>query len=132
MCKGWAIGSADFKAELQARLSRSDRADARLQIVGADRDALREVRAAIWEDKLQRAAVALNISLTRLPAAKSATDKVRLATLLKQTTSVSNLWLTQRLHMGPASSVSQFAGRFSRAGGTETSEFKSALSRVAT
>ena len=132
MCKGWAFGSADFKAELQARLARADRADARLEIVGAYREAHREVRAAIWEDKLQLAAAALHLSLDSLPATKSSADKVQLAALLKKTTSVSNLWLARRLHMGQASSVSQFVGRFRRAGGTETKEFKSALSRVAT
>ncbi|MSU51425.1 MAG: hypothetical protein EXS37_20445 [Opitutus sp.] len=132
ICKGWAFGSADFKAELKARLPLSNRADARLEIVGADREAHREVRAAIWEDKLQLAAAALHLSLANLPAAKSAANKVQLAALLKKTTSVSNLWLARRLHMGQASSVSQFVGRFRRAGGTETGEFKSALSRVAT
>jgi hypothetical protein len=76
--------------------------------------------------------VALNLSLASLPAAKSASDKVRLAALLKHTTSVSNVWLTQRLQMGKASRVSQFVGRFRRDGGTETSDFKSALSRIAT
>ena len=81
---------------------------------------------------MQQAAVALNVSLVHLPAAKSASDKVRLAALLKHTTSVSNVWLTRRLQMGRASSVSQFVGRFRRDGGTETRNFKSALSRVAT
>jgi putative transposase len=132
LCKGWAIGSADFKAQLQARLLPPDRAEARLEIVGADREAHRQVRAAIWEDRLQRAAGALKVSLASLPAAKSASDKVRLAALLKHTTSVSNVWLTQRLQMGKASSVSQFLGRFRRNGGTETSDFKHAVSRVAT
>ena len=132
MCKGWAIGSADFKAELRARLAPPDRSAARLEIVGADREAHRQVRAAIWEDKLQRAARALNLSLASLPAAKSAPDKVRLAALLKHATSVSNVWLTQRLQMGKAGSVSQFVGRFRRGGGPESSEFKPALSGVAT
>lgn len=132
LCKGWAIGSADFKAQLQKKLSAIDGAEARLQIIGADREAHRQVRAAIWEDRLQRSAVALKVSLASLPAAKSTPDKVRLAALLKHTTSVSNVWLTQRLRMGKASSVSQFVGRFRRNGGMETCEFKHALSKVAT
>lgn len=132
LCTGWAIGSAEFKAKLRARLAPRDGPDARLEIVGADREAQQQVRAAIWEEKLQRAAVALELSLASLPASKSAPDKVRLAALLRQATSVSNVWLAGRLKMGKPGSVSQFVGRFRRSGGTETNEFKSALSRVAT
>ena len=66
--KSWAFVSADFKAGLQAKHARADRADARLAIVDADCAAHREVRVAIWADQWQRAAAALPLSLATLPA----------------------------------------------------------------
>ena len=62
-----------------------------------DRNALREAREEIWERKLETAAKAVQVSLEKLPGRKSAPEKVVLAALLKQTTSVSNGWLARRL-----------------------------------
>jgi hypothetical protein len=57
---------------------------------------------------------------------------VRIAALMKATTSASNGWLAERLQMGEPASVSQYVRRWRLAGGTETAEFKQALSRVNT
>jgi hypothetical protein len=55
---------------------------------------------------------------------------VRLAALMKLTSSVSNGWLAERLGMGRPASVSQYVRRFRIRGGLETAKFKRALSRV--
>ena len=126
----WSIGSMEFKARLAGELADQDRTADRIELLGADREQHRRLRAEIWEEKLRRGAAALGITLETLPAMKSAPEKVMLAALLKSVSSVSNGWLTGRLHMGKASSVSQYIGRFSRSGGTEIPEFKVAQSKV--
>ena len=50
--------------------------------------------------------------LGKLPPKKSADEKVFPAAAMKKTCSVSNRWLAERLQMGQAASVSQFARRW--------------------
>jgi hypothetical protein len=130
LSRGWAIGSEEFQTDLARRLAGVETHGVPFQLLGGDRTAHARARAKIWEEKLQQSATALGVSLAHLPSEKSALDKVRLAALLKAATSVSNHWLTTRLGMGKATSVSQFVGRFQRGGGMETSEFKAAQSKV--
>jgi REP element-mobilizing transposase RayT len=130
LSRGWAIGSAEFKTGLRKELSGRGADLERFALLGVDGDAQRELRAEVWEEKLQAAAKALGIALGRLPVRKSATEKVRLAALMKRTTSVSNGWLAERLQMGPAASVSQYVRRFRLSGAPETRDFKRALSQV--
>lgn len=130
LSRGWMVGSAEFRAELQKGLEGMDGTQARFELLGADGTALREARAALWEEKLRAAAKALGLALGQLPAQRSAPDKVALASLMKQTTSVNNGWLAERLHMGQPASVSQYVRRFRLAGGPETRRYRQALSRV--
>jgi putative transposase len=130
LSRGWAVGSAEFKASLRQQLAAGHDGRERFELLGADPDALREARAALWEEKLQSAAKALGIALDELPRARSAGPKVQLAAAMKLTTSVSNAWLTQRLHMGEPASVSQYVRRFRLAGGPATRAFRAALSKV--
>ncbi len=132
LSRGWALGTADFKAGLRRELMGMADASGRFELLGSDREAQREARAALWEERLQAGAAALGIALAHLPPAKSAPEKVRLAALLKATTSVSNAWLTARLQMGAAGSVTQFVRRFRLASGPEEKAFKAALSKVYT
>ena len=79
---------------------------------------------------MRSVAKALGVSLAKLPKQRSAPDKVAIAALMKQATSVSNGWLAERLEMGQPASVSQYVRRFRLAGGNETRDYKQALSRV--
>lgn len=130
LSRGWTIGSAEFRQELSKELLGAAGVSERFELLGADRAAHLEARAELWEKKLQTAATALEISLQKLPSPRSAPDKVALAALLKQTTSVTNAWLAERLQMGQPASVSQYVRRFRLAGETEKRGFRSALSKV--
>ena len=130
MSRGWAIGTAGFKAGLRQELVEKSGGEERFERLGADRDAQREARAVGWEERLVAAAAALEVDLKRLPAQKSAPDKVRLAAVMKTATSVSNRWLAERLQMGVPASVTQYVQRFRTAGGADTRAFKTALSIV--
>ena len=130
LSRGWAIGTGEFKAGLKKELSAGAGDRANIELLGGDREAHRQIRAEMWDDKLAAAAEVLGVRLARLPALRSAADKVRLAAVMKQGTSVSNAWLAERLKMGQAGSVSQYVRRLKLAGGTESKSFKRALSRV--
>jgi hypothetical protein len=64
-----------------------------------------------WEDRLQALGHAAKIDLKRLGEKKSDPAKVLLAAAMKQSSSASNGWLSERLAMGKPASVSQFARR---------------------
>jgi len=97
---------------------------------GADGEAHREMRALLWEDRLGQLAKRLKVALDRLPARKSAEPKVRLAAAMKAVSSVSNVWLAERLKMGRPASVSQYVRRFRLRGGANAASFKAALAQV--
>ncbi|MSU66038.1 MAG: transposase [Opitutus sp.] len=130
LSRGWAIGSPSFKADLKKELMEKGAGRARFELLGADAEAHREVRAELWEEKLGLAAKGFGVKLAALPPQKSAQAKVQLAAVLKVATSVSNTWLAERLQMGEPASVSQYVRRFRLRGGQETRAFKQALSRV--
>ncbi|MEI6862540.1 MAG: transposase [Verrucomicrobiota bacterium] len=132
LSRGWAVGSSKFKAELREELTGKGTGRERFELLGADRAAQQEARAALWEERLHAAAVALGVRLDRLPAKKSASDKVRLAAVMKAGTSVSNGWLAARLQMGVPGSVTQYVRRFRLRGGAGTRDFAVALSKVHT
>ena len=88
-------------------------------------------RAILWEERLLALAQEAKIDLATLPLKKSRSAKVLLAAALKQSSSASNGWISQRLQMGPPASASQFARRWwlSPAGLKATQQL---LSRVKT
>ena len=130
LSRGWLVGSTAFKLQLQAELQEAASGRERFELLGADRAALQEAQGALWEERLRAAAKELGIALDRLPVQRSAADKVRLAVVLKTTTSVSNRWLSERLGMGAPASVSQYVRRFRLRGEGGDRAFKRALSRV--
>jgi hypothetical protein len=71
-----------------------------------------------------RVATALRVDPVLLPARKGAPEKVRLAALMRATTSVSNGWLARKLQMGKPATVSQYLRRFRLAQGHQTREFQ--------
>jgi hypothetical protein len=89
---------------------------------------VRAARAELWEDQLRALARAFGIALDRLPPKKSADEKLQLAAAMKLTTSVSRIWLAQRLQMGAASSLGSLLHRFRASGALERPEIKAALS----
>lgn len=63
---------------------------------------------------------------------KSAEWKVTLATLLKQKTSATNVWITQQLNMGTPDAVSRYVSEFKKSGGGKTRAFKELTTKVMT
>jgi putative transposase len=112
LVQGWAIGSSSFRAELRSKLREAAEQRSRFEVVGADRLAIRQARAEWWEDRLRTLAASLEIDLSSLPRAKSAREKLLLAAAMRDTTSVSHVWLAQRLQMGAPGSIASLLCRF--------------------
>ncbi len=113
LSRGWCIGSKEFRKTLQASLREQLSQWRERRFVGLEPDAIKEERATAWEEALHGYARAAGVELDKLPAKKSADEKVLLAAAMKMTTSVSNGWLAERLGMGQPASVSQFVRRWS-------------------
>jgi putative transposase len=95
LSKGWALGSAGFKAALV-----KDHSVAALTRAWEQSGAL-EIRIQAWEELCLRALQAIHHKDAELAtAAKSAPWKVAVAVLLKERTQASNLWLARRLNLG--------------------------------
>ncbi|MBI3887067.1 MAG: hypothetical protein HY302_15265 [Opitutae bacterium] len=128
LSRGWMVGSAEFKQALKKDLVTRGANLGQAQLLGTG--AVRELREAGWEERLSKAARALKIDLGRLPARKSAPEKVALAAVLKAATAVSNGWLAERLAMGQPASVSQFVRRFRLAGKEREPRFQAAATKL--
>lgn len=114
LVRGWAIGSTAYRAELRQELKSQTEQLGRFEMLGAEREALRQARMELWEERLRQLAQAWEISLTHLPISPSTPEKLRLAAALKATTSASNGWIAQRLQMGMASGLASRLHRFRR------------------
>jgi REP element-mobilizing transposase RayT len=108
--RGWCVGGRSFKAEMRREhLARGAELE---RFAGLEPEAVQAERTERWEEQLLSLARLAKINLPKLPAQKSHPDKVRLAAALKQSTSVPNGWLAQRLKMGQPASASQFVRRY--------------------
>lgn len=112
LLRGWAIGSATYRAELREKLHAAADQRSRFELVGADRNAIRDARSEWWEDRLRVIAHTMAINLAELPRRKSAPEKLALAAAMKETTSVSLGWLAKRLQLGATDSVASLLTRF--------------------
>ena len=109
MSKGWALGTAGFKAALIRDHALAAEARA-WESSGAQ-----EIRTAQWERQLDRALRQLGKSQADMPTElKSASWKIAIAAYLKQTTQAPNRWIAERLSMGTPVSVSQLVGQARR------------------
>jgi REP element-mobilizing transposase RayT len=109
MSKGWALGGEAFRLALvkdhRAKLAHPLRQES----------STREARELLWTEALQAAMVALSKTAADVERdIKSAPWKVAIATQLKSTSTVSNVWLAERLRMGAPDGVSRYVGEVRR------------------
>jgi putative transposase len=110
LSRGWCVGGRGFKEEM--RKEHLQRGAELERYAGLEPEAVQAERIAAWEEQLGRLAAKAGVDLAALTGRKSHPDKVLLAAALKQSTSVSNAWLAERLGMGEPASASQFARRW--------------------
>ncbi|MEO0508825.1 MAG: transposase [Verrucomicrobiota bacterium] len=139
MCRGWAIGTKDFKKALLKELEKSDDVDnedntsERDTILRYDGASLREANELQWELLLEKGLSVLEKNAEALVNdKKSEAWKVLLATLLKQKSSATNVWITQKLNMGTSDAVSRYVSEFKHSRGHEKKAYKSLITKVMT
>ena len=130
LARGWYVGSAEFKTALKDDLKRRSASLETSRFGGLEPDDWKAAREEEWQRRLDVAARHRGIDLANLPELKSAEEKVILAAVLKQTTSVTNAWLAARLRMGEPATVSQYVRRFRLAGCHESREYQRLLSII--
>ena len=112
LSKGWALGTAEFKAGLVRDHGMAAKRRA-WEAQGAH-----EIRQEQWLLELQRCLAKLGRDADEAKLdRKSAPWKVAIACHMKQRTQASNRWLCEMLHMGTPVGVSQLVGRLRRDGG---------------
>ena len=110
LSRGWCVGGPEFKEAMKR--DHLERGAEMERFAGLEPEIVQAERNAKWEERLQAIAKAAKVDLARLASQKSHPDKVKLAAALKQSTSVSNAWLAERLVMGQPASASQFVRRY--------------------
>jgi REP element-mobilizing transposase RayT len=109
MTRGWCIGSKSFKKACSFDLFRQP------GVIRLEGDELREFNQMGWEEALRRSLKTLRINPTELRSMrKSDRRKVAIAAQMKSTTSVTNGWLSENLHMGKPNAVSDYCGKYVR------------------
>lgn len=137
MCRGWALGTKDFKKalleEVEAEEKNDDKADVFTPVPRYDGESLREANELRWEMLLDKGLLALGKDAKMIAAdIKSAEWKVMLATLLKQKTSATNVWITQQINMGTPDAVSRYVSEFRQNKGDKTKTFRELITKVMT
>jgi len=104
MCRGWALGSREFKKELlksEGLLKDGDFEALRME--GRD---LAEANELLWEELLERGfRAAGQTAATASGQKKSEQWKIWVAAEMKRRTNASNAWIARRLHMGAPHAV---------------------------
>lgn len=113
MCRGWALGSKDFKRKLlQSEGLLKEGSFERLRFEGKE---LKEANELMWESSLERAIQALGktgVDIAR--EKKSAFWKVWIASVLRRNTSAPSTWIARRLNMGAPQLVGVYVNRLHR------------------
>jgi hypothetical protein len=138
MCRGWAIGSKDFKKGLLSE--EADRLKAEAEENGEvldlakeyyDGKDLREANELKWELYLERGLAQLGKDATAIREdLKSGDWKLMLAAVMKRYTSATNVWITERLNMGIPQAVSQNVGKFHQSGGDGNEAYQDLIIRI--
>jgi len=126
--RGWYVGGDGFFGQLRRRLEKAVRGRRRESHSGAARRAHDELAA---EKILEAGLKALGLTRERLePMRKGAPEKVALAGWIRERTTVSLRWVSERLRMGHSGNVSRGARRLPRKAARRVEQMKATLERL--
>lgn len=111
MSRGWCLGTKAFLKDMKDEALKRGASLDQERYEGLEKDEVLDARQAYWEDVLNEAAQLTKIDLNELPTPKTAPEKSLLAAIMKQSTSVSNSWLAEKLEIGKPATASQCARR---------------------
>ncbi len=137
MCRGWAIGTKEFKKalleEVEDDKDNNGSKAAAERIPSYDGQRLREANQLRWEMLLDAGLAALGKDTQSITTdLKSAQWKVMLACLLKQKSSATNVWITKQLNMGTSDAVSRYVSEFRKTKGQHSKAYKQLTTKIMT
>jgi putative transposase len=127
--RGWYVGTREFGRDLEKQLDKARSGRRRESHSGPARQAHDEAAAEAMIVAGLRALGLEETQLTHLP--KGAPEKAGLAWLVRQRSTVSLRWVSQRLDMGDYTRVSQAVSRVDRGKGSKLAGIRQRLAEVA-
>ena len=132
MCRGWALGTKAFKKAL-IKEAAEEQDETNKKVPRYDGETLREANELRWEMALEQCMQASGKTAEDcVRDIKSAEWKIAVATALKQTTSATNVWISEALNMGVANAVSRYVGLYRQAKKTRSEEFQQLIANITT
>jgi hypothetical protein len=135
MCRGWALGTKEFKKALIAEVASAseDEDEPSKKVARYDGAKLHEANLLRWELALEQCMKRLK----KTPAdimeeIKSADWKILIAAVLKCKTSATNVWIAEQLNMGVPHAVSRYVGIFKQNGTDQKKPFKKLIANITT
>jgi len=126
--RGWYVGDREFGKELAVKLDKALKGRRRESYAGPAKAAHGEAAA---ERRLKRAMGCLGLTLKELKdLAKGAAEKVVLAWWLREGTTVSLRWVSERLEMGHYTRVTKAISRMRRGAGPKHEQLRRKLRRL--
>ena len=135
MCRGWALGTKEFKKALIAEVASAseDEDEPSKKVARYDGATLHEANVLRWELALEQCMKRLK----KTPAdimeeIKSADWKILIAAVLKCKTSATNVWIAEQLNIGVPHAVSRYVGIFKQNGTDQKKPFKKLIANITT
>lgn len=137
MCRGWAIGSREYKkaliAESPEKIDEADDTDLDhpKKVVRYDGETLHEANELRWELMLERCMHVMGKTAREQASdIKSAEWKIMIAAVLKLKTSATNVWIANALNMGVPNAVSRYVGVFRKEGKHKERRFQELTANI--
>ena len=123
MCHGWALGTKDFKRKLLE--TEGLLKDGNTQAIRLEGKELQEANELQWEAILNRGLKILGKDIADVTnERKSASWKVWIASVLKQRSSATNVWIARQLNMGVPQAVTIHVGSLDKVKLRKTKEYQ--------
>jgi len=123
MCHGWALGTKDFKRKLLE--TEGLLKDGNNQAIRLEGKELQEANELQWEAILNRGLKILGKEIADVTNdRKSACWKVWIASVLKQRSSATNVWIARQLNMGVPQAVTIHVGSLDKVKLGKTKEYQ--------
>ena len=135
MCRGWALGSKDFKKALiaEAADASEDEDEPTKKVPRYDGATLQEANELRWELALEQCMGRLKKTQADIiKEIKSADWKILIAAALKCKTSATNVWIADKLSMGVPHAVSRYTGIFKQNGKNNETPFLELIANITT
>ena len=135
MCRGWALGTKDFKKALiaEAADASEDEDEPTKKVPRYDGATLQEANELRWKLALEQCMKRLKKNQADIiEEIKSADWKILIAAVFKCKTIATNVWIADKLNMGAPHAVSRYTGIFKQNGKDNEKPFQELIANITT